>query len=692
MGFQSVTKFILVTFVLLLLSFNCFAQESTSLFKGIVKSEQTNEVIPFATVYCKDLKKGVAADVQGFFYLGNLKSGKHHFVVSSVGYEDLDTILMISKETELRFFLKEKQLTLDEVIVTAQASKGLPTSSVIKQKALRHLQPNSFADILELIPGGIARERGMTAMNLIALRQPLKAASLSNRNEEQNTSLGTAFIIDGIPLSNDAQLQNVTGAPNYPNTNLDYILYRNTTGKGIDMRMLPTDDIEKVEIVRGVPSVRYGDLTSGLVNIKRSYASKPLRMRVKATPSMKLAAVGKGFAIGNHTLNTNLDYVDYLSDPRNVKVNYNRVTASLRYANAKSISSTPLFFNASLDYTGSFDKSKRDAENETENESYRNKYNKIRFASKLLWQKEKSFLMSPALTAKEEGEYYGEFLPSSYPAHLEIEGKPLFLFAQLRSQFHWDMNSVRNKLLFGAQWRYNKNFGEGEIFNIRRPLFSGNGRPRRSKDIPALQNLSLYAEDNTTIHIGESKLNAQVGVRATSLLGMDEKYSNLQTKFYLDPRANLSFEFPQFDLWKQSLAFTLHAGFGWHTKMPTLSHLYPNKRYCDVVQLNYYSQNEALRQMHYKVKIIDPTNYQLKPNRNKKWEVGFTTKVGKVFFELNCYKEKMEEGFRHLSNYDFMDYKRYNIESGPKPSELTAPPTVAMFAYKSYRDFQLYSR
>ncbi len=707
----------LLFFSFCLLRASCAFAQNTVILKGTIKNEKSNEVVPFATVYCDDLRLGLAADLQGFFYFRNFKLGKHRFLISSVGYEELDTVFMVSKETELRFFLKEKRLTLDEVVVTAQSSKELPTSSVIKQNALRHLQPNSFADILELIPGGIAYERGMTTMNLIALRQPLEAASLSNGNEEQNTSLGTAFIVDGIPLSNDAQLQNVTGAPKHPNTNLDYILYRNTTGKGIDMRMISTDDIDKVEIVRGIPSVKYGDLTSGLVNIKRSYASKPLRIRMKATPSMKLAAVGKGFVIGKHTLNVNIDYVDYLSDPRNEKVNYSRMTASLRYANAKSISATPLFFNASLDYTGSFDKSKRDAENDTENESYRNKYNKIRFASKLFWQKEEHFFdelelslsasytsnkkiinriatgrLSPILSATEEGEYYGEFLPASYPAHLEIDGKPLHLFGKLHSQFHWDMNAIRNKMFLGAEWRFNKNFGEGEVFDLRRPLFEGNGRPRRSKDIPAMQNLSLYAEDNTTINIGKSKLNAQVGVRATSLLGMDKKYSNLQSKFYFDPRANLSFEFPQFDLWKHPVTFALHAGFGWHTKMPTLSHLYPNKHYFDIVQLNYYSQNESLRQMQYKVRIIDPTNFELKPNRNEKWELGFTTKIGKAFFELNYYKEKMEEGFRRLSNYDFMNYKLYDIESGPKPSELTGPPTVDMFEYKAYKSFLLYSQ
>lgn len=709
---QFVFTFFIFLFATLICN-TCYSQELSSI-RGVVRNARTGEFIPYAAIYARELKIGITADIEGFFYLDKVEQGKYHFIISSLGYKDLDTLLDIAKDRELDIYLVEKELTVGEVIVTAEPSKSLATSSVIKQDALRHLQPNSFADILELLPGGITRKNDMTAMKLITLRQPLKASGLSQKGNEHNSSLGTAFVIDGIPISNDAQLQNVTGASAYRDNS---IMYRNTTGKGIDMRLITTDDIEKVEIVRGIPSVKYGELTSGLVNIKRSYIPKPLRMRIKATPSMKLAAIGKGFVVGEHTLNTNLDYIHYLSDPRNVKVNYSRMTASLRYANAKSVTTKPLFFNASLDYTGSFDKSRRDEENDTKDESYKNEYNNIRLASRLIWQKKATFFdkleaslsgsytankkivkriavgrMSPILSETKEGEYYGAFLPASYPAHLEIDDKPFYLYAKIGAQFHTDINIIRNKIFLGADWRYQKNFGEGEIFDIRRPLFSSNGRPRRSKDIPAMQSLAFYAEDNISLQLGKSKLNAQFGVRAASLLGLDKKYNNLHNKFYFDPRVNISFAFPEFQLSNELVRLSIYAGFGWHTKMPTLSHLYPNKKYFDKVQLNYYSQNKDLRQMQYKVKVIDPTSYQLKPNRNKKWELGLTAKVGKIFFEVNAYKEMMEEGFRHLSHYTFFNYRNYNIASGPKPSELSAPPTVDMFDYESHSRFVLYSQ
>lgn len=683
--------------------------------KGVLWEKNTNSPIPYANIYIKELRGGTSADLQGYFHI-RLSIGEYNFQVTSIGYETLDTLINVEKDMEISLYLRQKQETLDQVVVIAKESKALATTSTIKQDALRHLQPNSFSDILELIPGGISMNKGMTSMNLISLRQPIASASLSNSSNEHNTSLGTAFIIDGLPISNDAQLQNVSGAPRYANTSEDFIFYRNTTGKGIDMRMLSTDDIERVDIVRGIPSVRYGDLTSGMVNIKRSHKKTPLKIRAKANPSVKLFAIGKGVQVGNHTLNSNIDYVHYIADPRNEKINYSRMTASLRFANKRN-SSQPLQYNLNFDYTGSFDGSKKDKENDINDEFYKSSYNQIRFGATLLRKKPNALIdalkykltgnythekntiqriavgrQSPILTERTEGAFYGKYLPASYKAHLVVDGKPVFLFSSLQTQSYWDFKNIRNKIYLGAEWRYRKNFGKGQVYDVERPLYAGSGRPRRSKDIPAMQNVALYAEDNVSIPIKKYKLNLQMGIRASSLLGIDRSYTNLYNTFYFDPRANLSIDFPTTKLLGRKIRWTLKGGVGWHTKFPTLSHLYPNKNYYDEVQLNYYSQNPDLRQMQYIVKIIDPTNFALKPNRNSKWEVGIAMKSGKVTFDATFYKETMKEGYKHLSNFDFMSYKKYNVSTGPAPSQITVPPTVDMFSYKNHKDFIFYSQ
>ena len=79
--------------------------------------------------------------------------------------------------------------------------------------------------------------------------------------ELEGSALGTQIQVDGIPISNDANLQYSTSygsIQEYANVN-----------RGVDTRAISTDDIESVEIVRGIPSVEYGDLTSGLIKIDR---------------------------------------------------------------------------------------------------------------------------------------------------------------------------------------------------------------------------------------------------------------------------------------------------------------------------------------------------------------------------------------------------------------------------------------
>lgn len=705
-------------FVLLFLSLSLLSvsiAQNTYTLKGSLTDNVLKEDIPFGIVRIKSTEKWSMTNEEGRFEIRDVSAGKYVLEISCIGYQTLKTEIVVGKDTGfLRLAMEQDIRKLSEVLVIAQEKRDNGTSSVINRKALKHLQPNSFSDILELLPGGISSQKTMTSANLIALRTPINANKFSTRGNQFNSSLGTSFVIDGIPLSNDAQLQNVSGAINHTGTTDNFIFYRNTTGKGIDMRMIATDDIEKVEVVRGIPSVRFGALTSGLINIKRAYHKKPLQIRAKANPSSKLIAAEKGFELGEkHSLNLNWDYVKYITDPRNVRNNYSRTTASLRYGG--NISS-PFSIKSSLDYTGSFDKSKRDSENDTNKEFYKNNYNKLRFSNTLEWLKEDSFIkrlslymsgsytkeekiiskiasgrLQPILSETTEGEFYGQFLPATYLAHLTIDGQPLTLYAKLDGNFSYNTRKTHNSIYWGTDWRYSKNFGEGQIYDITRPLYAGNGRPRRSKDIPSMQEFAFYVEDNTKVDIGNHQMEIQSGVRATTLLNLGDAYM-LNRKIYYDPRFNLKWKFPKVRLFGKKLIATLYGGFGWHTKFPTLSHLYPEKAYFDVVQLNYYSQNEAIRQMQYKTLIENPTNYSLKPNRNRKIELGLQLIYGNIHLDITAYKELMKEGFRTLPNYRIINYKHYDAGSGPLPSTLTAPPTIDKFKYEEFADFWTYAQ
>ena len=71
------------------------------------------------------------------------------------------------------------------------------------------------------------------------------------------------------------------------------------------------------------------------------------------------------------------------------------------------------------------------------------------------------------------------------------------------------------------------------------------------------------------------------------------------------------------------MQFSIAGGFGLTTKMPTLDYLFPQVHYSDFVQLGYYDINDPynLSAVNLRTYITDPTNYDLKAARNKKWEL-----------------------------------------------------------------------
>ena len=132
--------------------------------------------------------------------------------------------------------------------------------------------------------------------------------------------------------------------------------------RGVDMRSISTDQIEQVEIIRGIPSVEYGDLTSGLVKIKRKLGGKDWTARFKADTRSKLFFLGKGleFEPQNFKMNIGIDYLDAKIDPRNRLENYKRATASIRTQKRWESNAGDVLWNSSLDYGGNFDMEEND--------------------------------------------------------------------------------------------------------------------------------------------------------------------------------------------------------------------------------------------------------------------------------------------------------------------------------------------
>lgn len=556
-------------------------------------------------------------------------------------------------------------LELDEVVVTAVESRGSASSSVVNKEAMQHLQPSSFTDILSMLPGSTTKDPNLNTANTIHLRE---ASDGSSGADYQTTSLGTGFVVDGVPLSTDANMQYIQGASSTQDAS------RQTVNAGVDMRTLSTDDIEKVEVIRGIAGAEYGDITSGVVKIERTMKPTPWRARFKSDGFSKLFYVGKG--IGWHdnrtVLNVGMDYLNAKSNPTNSLENYQRITLSVRLQNRWQLPAANIRWQTNLDYTGSIDNDKVDPDiHYNKEDSYRSQYHHLGWGNTLnIVPKDRqwwTFMLTtnvsgsfdrieqtrlvqlstpvqPVVDRMEEGEWTASLLPYRYIATHCVDGKPFNAFIRPKVNFVFDTWQIKHKATVGIEWKLDKNFGAGQVYDMARPLnYSSTLRPRAYNDIPANNLLSWYVQDEIHIPVRQTSFDIDFGIRGAGLLGLSSAYA-MHGAHYIDPRLNLSYHIPV-----PGGEVYMAGGVGQHTKMPTLLQLYPNMLYEDLRAPDMHvSPTDSTISLY--THIINPTNYDLRPARNLKWEARFGLDIKRHTFSLTYFEERMDDGFRTWTN------------------------------------------
>lgn len=671
---------------------NAKTKIETYILKGTVYDSNTSEKMQFVSVILADNEGGKSyamTDSKGDFHIKNATAGKHNLTISFLGYKTYSKDININKDSNLKISLVQDSYTLNDIVVTASESQGITSTSKIDRKAMEHLQPSSFTDLLALLPGGKTQLPQLTQANTIKLRETGNGSS-----DYDISSLGTVFVTDGIPMSMNANMQSVKQASSGYTGDSD--AGRNYTNRGVDMRTISTDNIENVEIIRGIASAEYGDLTSGVVIINRKLKATPWEARFKADPYSKLLYLGKGFKNEEHnfTLNTSIDYLDAKRDPRNKLENFKRLTFSVRTQKIwKWDKGFNLRWKASVDYTGSFDNEKNDPEIlKYKDDKYKSSYNMISVNNSFMLKLPESYFfelvnldvaaryeMSKieqdklvslsrdqiASTTIEEGEHDGIYLPYKYMSHVMVDGKPFSSFVKLKALFSIKLPSVEQRFNMGIEWKADKNFGEGQVYDPTRPLRPGTPyRPRAYSDIPSQQQFSAYLQDNLSAAIGGNSLHVSAGIRALSLLNLDGKYE-MHGKVYLDPRVNIQWRFPIIKLEGKQLHTFISGGFGKQTKFPTMLHIYPDMIYNDIIQLNYFNLNEDYRRVNLYTYADNPTNFKLKPARNDKWEIRLGASMDGHNFSVTYFHEHTKSGFRTTNTvrpYQYKDYDESSID------------------------------
>ena len=644
------------------------------------------------------------SDEQGRFTLMGIKSGEYDYRVSCLGYEEVrgKTAFKGDGTDRLDVKLKPLALTLHEVTVTAR-QQSMGSKSVIGQDAIRHIQPKSVADMLQLLPGALTVNPSLNNLGQANIREIDGNAS---------NALGTAVILDGIPVSNDANLQAVSTSKAGARSGLqsDGMSQQTTAGRGVDLRTMGADNIESVEVIRGIPGVEYGNLTSGVVVIKTKAGRSPLEVKLKADPFSKLAYVGKGFGFKHGgTINAGIDWSQSYADVRKRYQGYDRITASAGYSNIFNAGSEhPVTFHVNGSFYSNINTYKRDPQLQQLQLNYKNenvggrlsvrgniKMNNFLTAidydfsaqiARMLdthhdWVSNPDGVITNSMVS---GEAQAQFLTRAYYSDYRIEGKPYNFYAQVKTNKYVQLGSSNfMNIKLGFDYRLDGNSGRGLMFDMSNPPQAGSAqtlRPRSYRDIPAMQALSMFVEDNSTLRLGTTSLQFAAGVRISNLF-LNKDKAKQGSIFVAEPRANLEYTF----LTKKNNSLfdklAISGGFGISNKMPTLLYLYPDNAYFDSNSLSYQGgtgANSALAIMTTKV-ISDTQNAGLRPARSTKWEIGLNARTGKMKGYITYFSERHRHELGFDSRLAWLNYNRYNVPVGA--SDLSYNHGVVNYTY-----------
>lgn len=655
-----------------------YAQEDKSQL-NITVQDENNKALQGATVTIDN--STLTTDNNGNITI-SLPSGKHRIKIIHTNYQEREINFNSTNQQVFTFKLQPIN-KLEEVVIFSKEGKGLTTKSVIDREAMQHLQPSSFTDLMELLPGGLAKTPVLSSANKVELRENTGGYT----GDKYNTSaLGTQFMIDDNIINSNADMQISADNAQFS----DGVKRRETATSGVDMRTISTNDIEKVEIIRGIPSASYGDLTSGLIKIERKIGQSPLQARFKADGFSKQYYVGKGFKINDKwQISASADFLDSKATPTDDFENYQRITASLRSKKISTLWSKTLEWRSNIDFSTNIDKKKVDPDNGTANiDTYESNNKKISFSNNFTYYLGKtSFINKVTLNtsiragfekieqtkliqlsgprsfslAQEQGENVGYFPQLRYISDFSTEGKPLDINALFKIDGTKKTFGITHNYEAGVDWRYSKNNGDGQVFDMKTPptVSSILTRPREFSDIPASNLLAAFVGDQMGYSIDQHKFTLYAGFRFSKNLGIDKSYA-ISSKVFTEPRLNFQYSLPHLMINNHPLKTDITLGYGQFYKQPTLLMLYPNNKYWDYTQLNYYNNDSQYRYVNFMTYVQSRVNQDIQAAKSIKKEIRLDLNYRNNGIFITYFKENMDNGFRTMAQTVVHNYKQYD--------------------------------
>jgi outer membrane receptor for ferrienterochelin and colicins len=230
-------RFLKIYLMFISLSTNLLLTQQYGSLKGKVFNKENNAPLPSVNIMIDGSLIGTTTDLTGNFIIQKIREGNFKLVVSLVGYRQKvlsDVVIVVNKETQLEITLEPSLVSLTPVVVTAskreQTFSDVPnTVSVIEPSDLQRRNTITIDDALRQVSG----------INIIESQVSIRGSS----GYSKGVGSRTLILVDGIPmLSGD-------------------------TGE-IVFESLPTQHIDRIEILKGAASALYGSAAmGGVVNV-----------------------------------------------------------------------------------------------------------------------------------------------------------------------------------------------------------------------------------------------------------------------------------------------------------------------------------------------------------------------------------------------------------------------------------------
>jgi len=612
----------------------------------------------------------VRSDAAGRFAFDSVGAGAQELRVEASGLATrLLPVTVVDGDT-LRLFIRlaERSVQLEQVVVTAQELKRNVEGSTISRigrDAIEHLQASSLADILQLVPGQPALNPTLSGVRQSLLRQANTASSRDpgpGGEAESSNALGTSVVLDGVPVSNNANLQtNLTILNSGPNA---LPPFASSAGRGLDLRQIPADNIERVEVIRGIPSARHGDLTAGAILVTSRAGQSAPELRIRANPqTVELSSVaGWGGGPTRSGLSLDGNFVVSQDDPRSVRGRFGRATGQIAWTQPWR-EDAQLRTTVRARFYSVIDELRRDPDdprrqNTTSGTDRGGRLDISAVASHSRARSWQTELTASASYAEQIGAFQdvvtrdifpltgarrdtiapGVFGRSEYITRLTVDGRPFNAYARLETAFRADFAGFAHAPIAGVELRHDANHGDGRIFDPLEPPRQNYGvgdRPNSYRDIPSLSIVSGYVEDRLRTRLLDRPFDLQIGARLDAIDPRGVR--GTAHGAVLAPRINAQ--------WQLLPSIGVRAGHGVNTKAPTLSQLYPLPRYFDLVSFNYYPVNPAERLVVLTTKVVEPRAEIRRPARAIRSEGTLELAKWSTIATVTFFSEQVRDAF-----------------------------------------------